>query len=751
MTMRKDGRALRDLRTLFRVGITRDLTDGQLLERFATEQGEAAEQAFSTLVERHGPMVLRVCKSVLVDSHDAQDAFQATFLVLVKRAHGLWLRDSLGPWLYQVAYRTASCARRTTARRRRLERGAAIPVDVGRTETADDLGPLLHEELDRLPARFRAPIVLCDLEGLTHELAARHLGWPVGTVKSRLTRGRERLRGRLIRRGVNPNAGLIAMTLHPDALTSMLSPSLLDGTTKAAIQFVSLRTIAVGSVTTLAQEVLRNMLFTSGLKIAAVALALGATGSGISFIGPAAESGSAAPEGVLLAQNTAKKGVEQAPENPPSDQGNGKTYTIKPGKFAPAVVEHGNLETPRSWPLVNRVESNIRILTIVPEGTHVKKGDLICELDAGPLRDQLMNQRIASQEKKAAYQNTKLARESAEIAVTEAAEGILKQESENLKREIAISDSAIQKAKSRLDRTRLVAKRIKESLAARGDMAEPPELVAELDIADRVDDAEQRVMREEATLKMTQDRLEILEVYTKPKTIKSLTSEVEKARSNELTKERALTLEKSVEASLERQIIQCKMYAPSEGMVSYARTSVPDKIEEGAVVSTQQRICSIIDLGAPIEMKIQIPEALIGRVRTKDKAQIRVDAFPGEVMTGEVTSISPLANGRPEDKRYTTHIRVDHPKQGAKAGMSAEVEIILGELDHVLSIPKRALVQDGFGGASGQGTVLVQRQGGKSEWRQVTLGRSNAQRVEIKDGLREGDVILLDPRNSGLQ
>ena len=131
MAIGKDGAVLRQLRTLFNVGTVRELTDGQLLERFATDRGESAELAFAVLVERHGPMVLRVCRGVLNDPHDTQDAFQATFLVLVRKARALWVRDSLGPWLHQVAYRTASCARSTAARRRRHERRAAIPVGSG--------------------------------------------------------------------------------------------------------------------------------------------------------------------------------------------------------------------------------------------------------------------------------------------------------------------------------------------------------------------------------------------------------------------------------------------------------------------------------------------------------------------------------------------------------------------------------------------------------------------------------------------
>src|ERR1700733_6918509 len=114
---KKDGAVVRQLNTLFQIGATRELTDGQLLERFSTDRGEVAELAFEALVERHGAMVLRVCRAQLADPHDTQDAFQATFLILVKKAPGLWVQDSLGPWLHQVAFRTAACARASAARR----------------------------------------------------------------------------------------------------------------------------------------------------------------------------------------------------------------------------------------------------------------------------------------------------------------------------------------------------------------------------------------------------------------------------------------------------------------------------------------------------------------------------------------------------------------------------------------------------------------------------------------------------------
>ena len=190
MTIGRRDNAPLPLKTLFGVGINGGLTDAQLLERFTSNRDETAELAFRALVERHGPMVLRVCRSVLRDAHEADDAFQATFLVLVRRARSLWVRDSLGPWLHQVAYRTALCARSAAARSRQRElRQSEVVASSAGDGARDDLGAMLHEELGRLPAQYREAVVLCLMEGLTPEQAARHLNCPPGTVHSRLRGG----------------------------------------------------------------------------------------------------------------------------------------------------------------------------------------------------------------------------------------------------------------------------------------------------------------------------------------------------------------------------------------------------------------------------------------------------------------------------------------------------------------------------------------------------------------------------------
>src|SRR5262245_12293223 len=177
------------------------LTAGQLLEDYLSRREEAA---LAVLVRRHGPMVWRVCRRVLRNYHDAEDAFQATFLVLVRKAASIVPRKMVANWLYGVAHQTALKARATAARRRGRERQMAdLPEPAGTEQKLwRDLQTLLDEELSRLPDKYRAVIVLCDLEGKTRKDAARQLGCPEGTVAGQLARARAMLAKRLARHGL---------------------------------------------------------------------------------------------------------------------------------------------------------------------------------------------------------------------------------------------------------------------------------------------------------------------------------------------------------------------------------------------------------------------------------------------------------------------------------------------------------------------------------------------------------------------
>ncbi len=219
-----------------------DLADRHLLQRFVAHRDEAA---FEAIMRRHGPMVLGVCRRVLGDADAADDAFQATFLVLVHKAGRIRQPELLANWLYGVAYRTAIRARFEKARRQAHERRvAAMPTTDPTPELVwRDLRPVLDEEVARLPEKYRVPFVLCYLEGKTNEEAARILGCPAGTVFSRLSWARERLRGRLSRRGLGLSGTLLAAVLGAHAATAAVPSLLMTSTTRAATA------VAVGKAT----------------------------------------------------------------------------------------------------------------------------------------------------------------------------------------------------------------------------------------------------------------------------------------------------------------------------------------------------------------------------------------------------------------------------------------------------------------------------------------------------------------------
>jgi RNA polymerase sigma factor (sigma-70 family) len=265
---------------LFRAGTAVGLSDAQLLERFIQCNDEGAESAFNALVERHGPMILAVCRRVLNDEHDAQDALQATFLVLVRKAGTVRKRESIADWLRGVALRVSAHARADAARRRSIERRAVTGSLIA--YEAPPPGIDVRDEIEHLPRDLRAAVVLCYLEGLTHEQAALRLGWPVGTVRSRLARARARLRADLTRRAIAPDAALLpALVLRHSSLTA----GLIDATVKAAI-LVKARDagdagLVSASAVALTEGVLRTMLVSKLKVTAAILLAIVTIPSGL--------------------------------------------------------------------------------------------------------------------------------------------------------------------------------------------------------------------------------------------------------------------------------------------------------------------------------------------------------------------------------------------------------------------------------------------------------------------------------------
>jgi RNA polymerase sigma factor (sigma-70 family) len=295
----------KQLDELFCFGASGQLGDDELLGRFlAGHRDEAAEAAFAALVERHGPMVLGVCRRVLGDRHEAEDAFQATFLVLARKAGAIARREQLANWLHGVASRTALDARaRADRRRAREQRAFAMSAAGAVADDAaehDELRVVLDEELARLPASYRGAVVLCELDGLSRHAAARRLGIPEGTLSSRLARAKDLLRHRLTRRGLAPSALALDAALSREARALILPPSLAGSTIQAATRVAagaSLAEAVSASVVTLTQGVLHTMLLAKvkGIALGLATAAVVTAGVGVLAQSPDRPGGAPAP------------------------------------------------------------------------------------------------------------------------------------------------------------------------------------------------------------------------------------------------------------------------------------------------------------------------------------------------------------------------------------------------------------------------------------------------------------------------
>jgi RNA polymerase sigma factor (sigma-70 family) len=319
MTIGAMGGTLRHLRDLFQDGTTLGVGDGQLLARYATARDEAA---FEALVARHGPMVLATCRAVLRHEHDVEDAFQATFLVLARKARSVRAGDALGGWLHRVAYRAAVHAGAASRRRRRREAEAAAvtTVESVRRGPEPDIAPIVHEELDRLPDRERLPVVLCDLEGLTYEQAAGQLRWTEPTLRHRLVKGRHRLRDRLTRRGVTAGAVGIVLAGTTTGARAAVPPALA----RAALMAATGGTASVAAAT-LSTTLIRSMAMTK-LKIAAAGLlaAAGLASIGVVAIGsgrPDPPRAAVIPQAAGEMKRPAAAGNNPAPAPAPAESG----------------------------------------------------------------------------------------------------------------------------------------------------------------------------------------------------------------------------------------------------------------------------------------------------------------------------------------------------------------------------------------------------------------------------------------------
>ncbi|MBY0526155.1 MAG: sigma-70 family RNA polymerase sigma factor [Gemmataceae bacterium] len=383
---------LRHIRKLTGVHSPPTTTDGQLLERFSVQRDDAA---FETLVERYGPVVLGLCRRVLQNSQDAEDAFQATFLVLARKAGSIRKQESVGSWLYGVAYRISLEAKVRVARRRAHETrvGDMRPIDFRSTDdettdgTADikdfrtsdpsteaawrELQPMLDDELSRLPEKYRAPVILCYLQGKTNEEAAAQLAWPVGSVKGRLSRARDLLRDRLGRRGVALSAGALAMLLA-DHATAFVPSSLRVPTIQSAAAFAAGQATASAEVIALAEGAIKAMSFNKLRTFATLTLLVGLTGAGLALHSLAAE-----PKDAVKAPPALIRSAQSGPWSAPG--------TWEGGKVPPAA---SRVQVRPAHTVVYDINSDQVIRSIHVAGTLRFAVDKDTRLDVGLIKIQ---------------------------------------------------------------------------------------------------------------------------------------------------------------------------------------------------------------------------------------------------------------------------------------------------------------------------------------------------------------------------
>ncbi len=373
------GEFLRQIRHWAGVQEAGALSDRALLERFTRERDEVA---FTVLVRRYGPLILAACRRVLHHTQDAEDAFQATFLVLARKSASICRRESVAGWLYRVAYHIAVRARAAQTRRRELERqvGRMRPTEPPHDLARQELYAVLDEELQRLPDAYRAPLVLCYLDGKSHAQAARQLDWPIGTVKGRLARARQLLKTRLLRRGVSLSAGTMATFLAQNAADAAVPVSLLTTTVKAATLPAIDQMVAAGAISaqvaSLVEGAMKAM-FLSKLKIAtAFLLAMTVTIAGAGLIAHRVLSASQAEDQQAEKPKQAQEALpfQRTPLSADDlaavtglnvykfrlEMPKGERFTVMvrefPAKDAEAkVLQSQNLEKTRDGPMILRV------------------------------------------------------------------------------------------------------------------------------------------------------------------------------------------------------------------------------------------------------------------------------------------------------------------------------------------------------------------------------------------------------------
>ena len=671
------------------------LSDGKLLDHFIEHKDEGA---FAALVQRHSAMVWGVCRRMLPHHHDAEDAFQATFLVLARNAAAVRKREMVANWLYGVAHRTALKARAMTEKRRTREKQVMnMPEpEAVQQDSSPELDALLDQELAGLPDKYRSAIVLCDLECKTGKVAARQLKIPEGTLASRLRTGRLLLAKRLARHGLFLSGGALATALSPHA-TAAMPAALLANTVKAATLIsagnVAASTLVSAKVTALMEGAQKTMLLTK-LKLGIVAILLAVSAGLGGFLLTATAS-------LDVASDQPKEQDALLKLSPAERMGALAKVVDKDKDFVSAtrgpltetIVERGNLYAVESTDIICRVPTGdavtINIKWVIDNGSRVKKGDKLIEFDTSPYQDLLRQQK-----------------------------------------EVVIKAEAVQRrAAAALDH-------IKSETRIDVKLAEIDLRLADLALRQYKGNDDLQM----ETLKVQVDRAALLLERVKLQGLPKL----EKATDLLDAKKSAFNAAWDRLRAIEKDITNCVMTAPQDGVAVYY---VPERrdllpIAQGERVREGQKLLSISDLKR-MAVSTRVPESLIHNVRVGQAVKIRVDAFTNRTFAGKVIKVATTPSQ--EDwlktgaKSYKVLISIDGENKDLKPGMSAESTIVIGEQADCLRVPATALL------GKGKDTFCYVLAANELHLRKVTTGLSDGKLVEIPAGLKEGDQVLRDP------
>jgi multidrug efflux pump subunit AcrA (membrane-fusion protein) len=402
-----------------------------------------------------------------------------------------------------------------------------------------------------------------------------------------------------------------------------------------------------------------------------------------------------------------------------------------------------------------RVEGESKVQMILPEGTRVTRGQLVCELDSSALQNNLKNQRIATLGAEAAYQQARLTHEVAQQALASQEKGLGPQQRTSLAGELALRQSELRDAEFRRDQLQAVLKELGKTPSAGGEKRTPAELVVAVDLQNRLDVAVMGVEQAKAAIVQARTRLETFEKSDGPKKIRELRFDIEKASSDMRAKQATWEREKAKEEKLPRQIANCKLLAPIDGMVSYARAPSPrdephaearTDIAVGTVVRERQHVCGILAPDGPFRVHVKLPPTVVEWLRPGLRARVKVRGLADEALHGWVDFLPSLPdpmNARGDDDLYPIYVRLAKRPPGLDLGMTAEVEIDPDPLEGVLTVPLAAVAS--FNGAD---HVAVRKADGGWEARAVLLGLSNGTQAEVRLGLASGETIALDPASA---